>query len=82
MSGGLALMEIFSSFGYAQFVTIPGLGTQGSAGSGSQRELLVGGYLQGNLQYQVNKRWDVMAGVQWRKFGSFWHKENQVTAGD
>ena len=39
------------------------------ADSGSQTDLLVGGYVGGGLEYALNREWSVFAGAQFQTAG-------------
>lgn len=74
LSGGLALAGVDSQFSYSDAVTIPGVGTQNHLGAGSHDDLLVGGYVTGNIAYALDPEWDLFANVQWQDVGKYTHR--------
>lgn len=80
LSGGLALVEVASEFSNTEVVTIAGVGAQARTGAGSYDDLLVGGYLTGNIFYTINPEWELFGGVQFQSVGKYTHALNGPVA--
>lgn len=78
LSGGLALALVDSEFSYNETIAQPNVSP--ASGSGSYHELMVGGYVAGNVSYKLAKAWDVFSGVQFQKVGQYSQTENGETA--
>jgi hypothetical protein len=74
-SGGLYLAVGDIKFSYKQTVTIDGVGSQVSSGSGSQTDFLYGGYVGGNLQYALTKEMGLFVGAQFQSAGQTVNRE-------
>ncbi|HZQ47307.1 MAG TPA: hypothetical protein VFC07_09875 [Verrucomicrobiae bacterium] len=70
LNGGLALFYVNSQFSFQESVPRTGLPPLLNSGSGSHNDLLVGGYVGGNLSYRLTRSVDLFTGVQYTKVGS------------
>jgi hypothetical protein len=68
-SGGLYLAVGNSHFKFNETVTIPGVGSQTHAGSGSQTDYLIGYYGGANIQYSLTKEVALFVGAQFQSTG-------------
>lgn len=73
LSGGVAFAQVGSEFNYSDALSIAGVGTQTHLGAGSHDDLLVGGYISGNISYALDKDWELFANVQWQDVGKYTH---------
>ena len=73
LSGGLGLVQVESNFKFAETVTIPDAGQVPHAGASSHDDLLVGGYVSGNVYYAIHEHWELFAGVQYQNVGQYTH---------
>lgn len=78
LSGGLALALVASEFDFTESIAKPNV--PGRSGSGSDNDLLVGGYVAGSIAYALAADWDVFAGAQLQKVGQYSQTENGQTA--
>ncbi len=69
LSGGLALALVYGEFSFTETIAQPSV--PGASGSGSDHDLLVGGYVAGNIAYKLAADWDVFGGVQFQKVGQY-----------
>lgn len=76
LSGGLSLLSVNSDFKYSETVSVPGGTAQTRKGDGSHSDLLVGGYVGGNVLFALNETVNLSAGVQFQSNGTYSHKEN------
>ena len=79
-SGGLAVVEVSSDFRFHESVTIPGLGTRSHSGSSSDDELMAGGYISGNLSFELSDRFSLFGGVQYYSLGTHTQQAGNKTA--
>jgi opacity protein-like surface antigen len=66
-SGGLAIASINSDFGFTDART-------GASGSDSDSDWNFGGYVSGNIIYNITRSVDIFAGVQYQHLGDYSHK--------
>jgi len=78
LSGGLALALVYSEYSFGETIAQPNV--PASFGSGSDHDLMVGGYVAGNISYNVAKDWDVFAGAQFQNVGRYSQTVNGETA--
>lgn len=76
LSGGLALLSVNSEFKFRETVTIAGLAPETRRGSGSQSDILPGGYIGGNFLYSLYDNVNLFAGAQFQTAGTYSHKES------
>jgi hypothetical protein len=76
VSGGLSLAEINSDFRFTEIIHAGAATLPATQGSGSNNELKVGGYVEGNLSYELSHSTGVFAGVQFQDLGKYIHSEN------
>lgn len=74
LNAGLSLAHVNSDFKFNETVAFPGVVPV--AGSGSHNDLLVGGYVAGNVAYKFNEAWSAFGGVQYQDVGKYSHKES------
>jgi hypothetical protein len=76
LSGGLAVGWLKASASWNDSVAV----MQGSAasafGSGDASSIVWGGYLAGQLEYQIDAHWSLAAGVQYQNLGTYQHSFN------
>jgi hypothetical protein len=65
-SGGLAVAVVSGDFSYSESTTIQNVGTVSSSGSGTDNEVLVGGFFGANFSYALNRSWSVFAGAMYQ----------------
>lgn len=70
MSGGLALFYVNSQFSFQESVSGTGGAPLLNSGSGSHNDLLVGGYVGGNLSLRLTRSVDLFTGVRYTKVGN------------
>jgi len=75
LNGGLALVMVESNFRFNETVSYSNTSLIQS-GSKSDTDLLPGGYIEGNIAYQLNKSVSLQAGVQFQDVGDFTQKVN------
>ena len=81
LSAGLALMEVSSDFKFNETVaidpaiTLATLPAEPHRSSGSRSELLVGGYVGGEVSYAVNDRFRLFTGAQFLDLGRYTHNQ-------
>jgi hypothetical protein len=80
LSAGLALAYIESDFSYNETVTIPGVGVSPQAGSSSQSDWRVGGFVSGTVSYGFAQHWTAVAGAQFVDLGEYTHTVNDKQA--
>jgi hypothetical protein len=78
LSGGLALALVTSEFSFNETIAQPNVPP--ASGSGSQQDVLVGGYVAGNIAYKLAPNWDLFGGVQFQKVGQYSQTVNGETA--
>lgn len=71
LSGGLGLAWVDSTFAFNETLQLPGGGQLVNSGSGTESDLLVGGYAAANVSYLVTDAWRLFLGAQYRNLGSF-----------
>jgi hypothetical protein len=76
LSAGLALGLLYDQVSWQQSLTVPGSGTTTGAGSGSHFDVLWGGYISLDAQYEFNDRWGIEGGVQFEDLGKYRHSFN------
>ncbi len=76
--GGLALAFVTSEFSFHETIAQPNVPS--ASGAGSQQDVMVGGYVAGNISYQLSKTWGLFGGVQFQKVGQYAQTENGETA--
>ena len=69
--GGLALGLVSSRASWTQALTVGGITDPTRSGSGSGSDLLWGYYLGANFSWQLSRRWDLNAGVQYQNLGVY-----------
>lgn len=79
-SGGLALVQVDSTFNYRDVVSIPDVGSQTYVGRSSHDTLLVGGYITGAVSYALDKDWTLFANAQWQDVGLYTHAVGTASA--
>jgi hypothetical protein len=79
-SGGLSLAEINSNFRYTETIQAGPVKLPSTRGSGSNNDLLAGGYVEGNVSCSLNRSTGVFAGVQFQDLGQYSHKINSREA--
>ena len=77
-SGGLALALVTSEFNYNEAIAQPNVPS--TSGAGSAHDVMVGGYVAGNLSYKLAKDWGLFGGVQYQNVGEYSQTENGQTA--
>lgn len=77
-SGGLALALVNSEFSFNESIAQPNVPSQ--SGSGSDHEVMVGGYVAGNISYKLAKDWGLFGGVQYQNVGHYSQTVNGETA--
>jgi hypothetical protein len=70
-SGGLSLAEINSDFQFTETIHAGSVTLPSTQGSGSHNDLLVGGYVEGNISCALNHSTGVFAGVQFQDLGQY-----------
>jgi hypothetical protein len=73
ISGGLALGLIDGNDSWNETMTIPTIGTTTSSGHGEAFDMLWGGYLGADLNWQINRRWSIEGGAQFQDIGKYNH---------
>jgi hypothetical protein len=71
VEGGLSLAIADGDYDFTSSTTIAGVGTQTSAGSGSETSVLPGVSLGVTGLYQWNDRWSAYGGVRYQYYSSF-----------
>ena len=79
LSGGLALGVVSSDFRFHETVTFDenvGTGpvTRTSSGSGTETDILVGGYVSGTCNIILSKKWNGFFGAQFEDLGHYTHR--------
>jgi hypothetical protein len=69
--GGLSLGGVNSEFSFSENVSLRNIGSVSRVGRDSRGDFLIGGYVGGQLIYEVNDRLDVFSGIQFQHLGSF-----------
>lgn len=69
--GGLAVGLVWSSASWNQSLTVDGIADAPQSGSGSNFDVLWGWYVGANFTWQLSKRWDFAAGVQYQDLGVY-----------
>jgi hypothetical protein len=75
LSGGFAMMYVLSDFQFNETVTVGGAASH-TTGGGSHDDWLPGGYVAGNLSYELSEHWGAFAGAQWMDVGQYTHTES------
>jgi len=72
LSGGVALYYVNTQFSFQESVSRSAVGLSPllNSGSGSHNDLLVGGYVGGNLYLRLTRSVDLFTGVQYTKVGN------------
>ena len=78
LSGGLSLAYVISDFNYNDSVAVPDV--PGGSGGGSDSGLLVGGYIGGEVSYELGKSWAVIGSAQFQYLGEYTQSEGGRTA--
>ena len=78
LSGGLSLAHVISDYSFTESVALPGVASR--SGSGDHADLLLGGYVSGEVSYKVGGAWEVVGAVQFQHVGDYSHRENERTA--
>jgi hypothetical protein len=73
LSAGLAVGLLDANDSWKQTVTIPGNPTVISSGGGSDFNLLWGGYVGLDADYQLGEHWGISGGVQFQDLGNYSH---------
>jgi hypothetical protein len=78
-SGGLALAVITSDFSYHETVIFnENIGTgpvmRSSAGSSSEADVLVGGYVSATCNVALSEKWNLFGGAQFQSLGHYTHR--------
>jgi hypothetical protein len=73
LSAGLALGLLDANDSWKQTVTIPGNPTVISSGGGDDFNLLWGGYIGLDADYQFTEHWGISGGVQFQDLGTYDH---------
>ena len=82
LSLGLALLEVFSDFKFNETVsldpsvtlaTLPG---ETHRASGSNNDLLVGGFVAATISYALNEHFKLFSGTQFQDVGNYTHAES------
>lgn len=73
LGGGLALVCVASDFRFTETATFRGRTYADRAGSGSNSDWLVGGYVAGSMSYRLNEAWQLLAGAQFQSTGTYKH---------
>lgn len=73
LSAGLALGLLDASASWRETYNVPGSGTSGVSGHGTDFDVLWGGYLSGDVSYQFSERWALEAGAQLQDIGTYRH---------
>jgi len=74
LSGGLSLAYVLSDFYFDEIVASPGNPT--ASGGGSDSGFLAGGYVAGEVSYQLSKAWDVFGSAQFQYLGEYTQYED------
>jgi hypothetical protein len=69
--GGLALGLVTARAAWTETLTVGGVTDPTHSGSGSGSDLLVGFYVGGEFTWQLSKRWDLNASVQYQNLGTY-----------
>jgi len=69
LSGGVAAGVLDADANWTETIAAP-TGSATASGSGHTSKLLFGGYLGGQLSWQVNDHWSAQAGVQYQNLGT------------
>jgi hypothetical protein len=80
LSGGLSLASVNSRFKYQESLSVDGNAAGSHRGSGSHSDVLLGGYIGGNLLFAINEAIDFSIGAQYQCLGTYTHKENGKAA--
>ena len=75
LSGGFALMQVNSDFGFNESTAVSGFGSYNGSASGSHDDLLLGGYAAGAFSYSVTRDWAAFAGAQFQDLGRYTQTE-------
>ena len=75
-SGGLSIVGVSSRFSYTEAIG----GNPPISGSGNYGNVLVGGYVSGNLNFLLTSRLGLFGGVQYQDVGTYSHPLNGKTA--
>jgi hypothetical protein len=78
LSGGLALALVNSDFSFTETIALPNHPPVSAASS--HNDLLIGGFVAGNVSYRVSKDWAIFGGVQFQHVGEYSHTLNGRTA--
>ncbi|MDB6028334.1 MAG: hypothetical protein JWM68_4557 [Verrucomicrobiales bacterium] len=79
-SGGLALLEVSSDFQFRETVNIAGIGTSSRSGSSSEDAFMAGGYVSGNVSFQLTDKFSLFTGVQFYNLGTHTQEANGKSA--
>ena len=72
LSGGLAVGLLDADVNWQETLTLPGgAASRSASGSGSDTDLLWGGYVSANMSWQLSDRWSVSGGVQYQNLGTY-----------
>lgn len=69
LNGGLALLLVQSKFSYEE--RVEGYPNLSSAGDGKDSDLLVGGYINGRVQYFLSETVNLFVGAQWQEMSRY-----------
>ena len=71
LSGGLAVGWLNTSVSWNESIAFSSGGSMVDAGSGSDQEFLVGGYVAVNVDWRLSERWSAAGSVQYQNLGTY-----------
>jgi len=81
LNAGLAVAIVNSEYSFDQYITTPDSGTFHAAGSHSNTDVLLGGYIGANLVLRFSDHWSAFGGAQWQDVGSYTNDPRVTGAG-
>jgi hypothetical protein len=72
--GGLAVAQVNSDFSFTEAVDLPGVPV--ASGSGSNGDLVLGGYASATVFCKLNEVWALFGGAQFQSMEDYTHSEN------
>lgn len=80
LSGGLSLAAVTSDFSFTETIEAGSVILPTRRGAGSHSDLLVGGYVEGNVSYALTQSAGLFAGVQFQDLGRYAQSVNRREA--
>jgi hypothetical protein len=77
VSGGLAVGGMFSQLTWNETVQVPGAAALKRHASGNDGDILIGGFIGTQLEFQIKPRWSATVGFQFESLGDY----SQTVAG-